>query len=88
MSGNSAIKGGGGGGRLMANAILNFHFDYLHTSLSTVWQYYVSDLIFGYLYLRLGKHWPLDCLKVVVVANYSPAGNYIGQYVDNVPPPQ
>merc|ERR1711873_147271 len=30
-----AIKGGGGGvGRLMANAILNFHFDYLHTSLS------------------------------------------------------
>ena len=35
MSGNFAIKGGGGGGvgRLMANAILNFHFDYLHTSL-------------------------------------------------------
>merc|ERR1712011_11152 len=25
---------------------------------------------------------------VVVAANYSPAGNYIGQYVDNVPPPQ
>ena len=25
---------GGGVGRLMANAILNFHFDYLHTSLS------------------------------------------------------
>ena len=24
----------GGGGRLMANAILNFHFDYLHTSLN------------------------------------------------------
>ena len=25
---------GGGAGRLMANAILNFHFDYLHTSLT------------------------------------------------------
>ena len=35
MSGNSAIKGGGGGvGPLMANAILNFHFDYLKPSLT------------------------------------------------------
>ena len=25
---------GGGGGRLMVNAILNFHFDFPHTSLS------------------------------------------------------
>ena len=33
MSGNFAIKGGGGG-RLMANAILNFHFDFPPTSLS------------------------------------------------------
>ena len=33
MSGNFAIKRGGGVGRLMANAILNFHFDFLHTSL-------------------------------------------------------
>ena len=33
MSGNFAIKGGGVG-RLMANAILNFHFDFPHTSLS------------------------------------------------------
>ena len=33
MSGNFAIKGGGGGvGPLMANAILNFHFDYLNPS--------------------------------------------------------
>ena len=35
MSGNFAIKGGGVG-RLMANAILNFHFDFLHTSLMRV----------------------------------------------------
>ena len=33
MSGNFAIKGGGVG-PLMANAILNFHFDYLTTSLN------------------------------------------------------
>ena len=33
MSGNFAIKGGAGVGRLMANAILNFHFDYPHPSL-------------------------------------------------------
>ena len=33
MSGNFAIKGGGVG-RLMANAILNFHFDYLNPSLT------------------------------------------------------
>ena len=30
-----AIKGGGVG-RLMANAILNFHFDYLHPSLMRI----------------------------------------------------
>ena len=28
-----AIKGGGGGGPLMANALLNFHFDFLTPSL-------------------------------------------------------
>ena len=33
MSGNFAIKGGGGVGPLMANAILNFHFDFLNPSL-------------------------------------------------------
>ena len=30
----SAIKGGGGGGPQMANAIKNFHFDYLTPSLT------------------------------------------------------
>ena len=34
MSGNFAIKGGEGVGGLMANAILNFHFDYLSPPLS------------------------------------------------------
>ena len=33
MSGNFAIKGGGVG-PLLANAILNFHFDFLTPSLS------------------------------------------------------
>ena len=37
MSGNFAIKGGGVG-PLMANAILNFHFDFPHTSLIQVMQ--------------------------------------------------
>ena len=36
MSGNFAIMGGGGGGPLMANAILNFHFDFLTTSLNEI----------------------------------------------------
>ena len=35
MSGNFAIKGGGVG-RRMANAILNFHFDFLNPSLKSV----------------------------------------------------
>ena len=33
MSGNFAIKGGGGVGRLMENPILIFHFDFPHPSL-------------------------------------------------------
>ena len=38
-----AIKGGGVG-RLMANAIKNFHFDYLHTSLiQDVWIHAKDD---------------------------------------------
>ena len=42
MSGNFAIKGGGVG-RLMANAILNFHFDFLHPSLSW-FEYFLVNL--------------------------------------------
>ena len=38
MSGNFAIKGGGGG-PLMANAILNFHFDFLNPSLILLSEY-------------------------------------------------
>ena len=39
-----AIKGGGVG-RLMANAILNFHFDYLHPSLRSNYKTMVIDKI-------------------------------------------
>ena len=50
MSGNFAIKGGWGGvggvGRLMANAILNFHFDYPHTSLTLIIWFVLLILIF------------------------------------------
>ena len=42
MSGNFAIKGGGVG-PLMANAILNFHFDFPHPSL-TEYRYIKSGL--------------------------------------------
>ncbi len=44
MSGNFAIKGGGVG-PLMANAILNFHFDYLTPSLTYAKQLLVRDAI-------------------------------------------
>ena len=36
MSGNLCHEGGGRGRRLMAKTILNFHFYYLHPSLSLV----------------------------------------------------
>ena len=41
MSGNFAIKGGGVR-RLMANTILNFHFDFPHPSLSICKNNYVQ----------------------------------------------
>ena len=43
MSENFAIKGGGGG-RLMANAILNFHFDFLNPSLMNGHNHYLTSL--------------------------------------------
>ena len=44
MSGNFAIKGGGRVGPLMANAILNFHFDYLKPSLSKYPLFFVTSI--------------------------------------------
>ena len=44
MSGNFAPKGGGVG-PLMANAILNFHFDYLDPSLSRSLLYGIVRII-------------------------------------------
>ena len=46
MSGNFAIKGGGVG-PLMANAIKNFHFDFLTTSLSNIGVASIKDWNFG-----------------------------------------
>ena len=55
-----AIKGGGGVGgvgRLMANAISNFHFDFLHTSLMFFKEMITQSLCckwsFFYVYLRV-----------------------------------
>ena len=36
---------GGGVGRLIANTILNFHFDYRHTSLGRVEEKYVLEQV-------------------------------------------
>ena len=48
MSGNFAIKGGGVGPQ-MANAILNFHFDFLHPSLSsTTGRFLYSYIPYGF----------------------------------------
>ena len=57
MSGNFAIKGVGGVGRLMANAILNFHFDFLNTSLI-----YNINLVSSLLWLARGSE-QLDNLE-------------------------
>ena len=65
MSENFAIKGGGFG-RLMANAILNFHFDYWHTSLTwnicwtqKEWSVLLLLRLIMIINCRSGKHmWP------------------------------
>ena len=81
MSGNFAIKGGGVG-PLMANAILNFHFDFLHTSLIDLpWSYNVLQSILK-LAFALAEQWLISLnqmvtmyalpqvLKVVAVLDY------------------
>ena len=58
MSGNFAIKGGGEVGPLMANAILNFHFDFFTTSLTCrgkKMSLREGKLCFFYLVLRRGN---------------------------------
>ena len=46
---------GGGVGRLMANAILNFHFDYLHTSLSDDGEFDDGGDDYGCSTIRMGE---------------------------------
>ena len=53
-----AIKGGQGVGPLMANAILNFHFDFPHTSLTQK-----MDQIFAYQSICKNNHWGLHMLQ-------------------------
>ena len=36
---------------------------------------------------RLGVGLASGAGRVIVVSNYDPAGNFIGRYADNVPPP-
>ena len=59
MSGNFAIKGGGGG-RLMANAILNFHFDFLHTSLRYMSGAWIDDFI-------ISRRWTTSYMNLLKV---------------------
>ena len=77
MSGNFAIKGGGVES-LMANAILNFHFDFLNTSLTLFpnlllrlvskkkCNHFVSQKLQPGLYLYAGFHPPLPSWLVLV----------------------
>ena len=62
MSGNFAIKGGGGVGPLMANAILNFHFDFPHTSLTLLTRLYLHSWHQALLTLPSLVHF-LHCLQ-------------------------
>ena len=53
---------GGGGGPLMANAILNFHFDFLNTSLSAK---NGNLLNYGTLFFLLDSGTSLTCIKKI-----------------------
>ena len=73
MSGNFAINWGGVG-RLMANAILNFHFDFLHPSLSNVgftnFSFIIAPLIL-ILKLKCGQDFEAIFLaRILKIKNY------------------
>ena len=64
----SAIKGGGEGvGTLMANAILNFHFDYVTPSL-THFGNYILFSISPYL-LKVTRLWRSDKKVMILIIN-------------------
>ena len=68
MSGNFAIKEGGGG-RLMANAILNFHFDFWHPSLTKIECNGATMGYHGLPWAWLGSAWSLgDQIIIRVLA--------------------
>ena len=76
MSGNFAIKGGGGGGGpLRENAILNFHFDFLHPSLTVVLFQKLHNCwdlgIFSDHYKCSSQGYPALCTMILITWNGS-----------------
>ena len=68
-----AIKGGGGQ-RLMENTILNFHFDYLNTSLSC----------FATMYIMGGDVVPIEEIDVIAYVYFGIILEPLGDYLFNV----
>ena len=81
MSGNFAIKGGGVG-RLMANAILNFHFDFPHTSLISILELasncYISDII-DIVHQKMDMHHMMDVHHMMNTHYDDVHPSYVGQ---------